>query len=156
MTTSGQAGLYRALIEDLADAMIFTDRDGLIRVWNSAAEAVFGHRADEIIGKSLDVLIPDHLRSAHWVGFDTAMETGQLKHVRQSMTTRSIHKDGSDLYIDMSFALVRDEAGLVLGAVAVARDVTDRFKAEKNARKRLAELEARVNSSMALPIEHCQ
>ena len=146
MTTSGQAGLYRALIEDLADAMIFTDRDGLIRVWNPGAEAVFGHRADEIIGKSLDVLIPDRLRSAHWAGFDTAMETGQLKHVRQSMTTRSIHKDGSDLYIDMSFALVRDDTGLVLGAVAVARDVTDRFKAERDARKRLAELEARVNS----------
>ena len=146
MTTSEQAGLYRALIDDLADAMIFTDRDGLIRVWNPGAEAVFGHRADEIIGKSLDVLIPDRLRSAHWAGFDTAMETGQLKHVRQSMTTRSIHKDGSDLYIDMSFALVRDDTGLVLGAVAVARDVTDRFKAEREARKRLADLEARVNS----------
>ena len=146
MTTSLQAGLYRALIEDLADAMIFTDRDGLIRVWNSGAEAVFGHRADEIIGKSLDVLIPDRLRSGHWAGFDTAIETGQLKHMRQSMTTRSIHKDGSDLYIDVSFALVRDDTGLVLGAVAVARDVTDRFKAERDARKRLAELEARVNS----------
>jgi signal transduction histidine kinase len=46
----------------------------------------------------------------------------------------------------MSFALVRDDTGLVLGAVAVARDVTDRFKAERDARKRLAELEARVNS----------
>ena len=69
-----------------------------------------------------------------------------MKHVRQSMTTRSIHKDGSDLYIDMSFALVRDDTGLLLGAVAVARDVTDRFKAERDARKRLAELEARVNS----------
>ena len=146
MTTSGQAGLYRALVEDLADAMIFTDRDGLIRVWNAGAEALFGHRADEIIGKSLDVLIPDRLRSAHWGGFDTAMETGQLKHVRQSMTTRSVHKGGSDLYIDMSFALVRDDTGLVLGAVAVARDVTDRFEAERDARKRLAELEARVNS----------
>ena len=146
MTTSGQAGLFRALIEHLADALIFTDRDGLIRVWNSGAEVVFGHRADEIIGKSLDVLVPDRLRSAHWAGFDTAMETGQLKHVRQSMTTRSIHKDGSDLYIDMSFALVRDGTGLVLGAVAVARDVTDRFKAEREARKRLAALESRVNS----------
>ena len=146
MTASGQTGLYRALIENLADAMIFTDRDGLIRVWNSGAEAVFGHRADEIIGKSLDVLIPDRLRSAHWAGFDTAMETGQLKHGRQSMTTRSVHKDGSDLYIDMSFALVRDDNGVVLGAVAVGRDVTDRFKAERDARKRLAELEARVNA----------
>jgi PAS domain S-box-containing protein len=146
MTTSRQACLYRALIEDLADALIFTDRDGLIRVWNSGAEAVFGHRAHEIIGKSLDVVIPDRLRSAHWAGFDTAMETGQLKHARQSMTTRSIHKDGCDLYIDMSFALVRDDTGLVLGAVAVAREVTARFKAERDARKRLAELEARVNS----------
>jgi PAS domain S-box-containing protein len=144
MSTREHPGLPEALIENLADALIFSDRRGFIRVWNAGAEAVFGHCADEVIGKSLDVIIPERLRAAHWVGFDAAVETGEMKHGRESMTTRSIHKDGRDLYVDMSFALVRDDAGQVLGAVGVARDVTTRFRAERESRKRLAELEARV------------
>jgi signal transduction histidine kinase len=60
------------------------------------------------------------------------------------MTTRSVQKDGSDLYVDLSFALVKDDAGGVLGAVAVARDITGRYLAERESRRRLAELEADV------------
>ena len=72
-----------------------------------------------------------------------------MKHGRESMTTRSVHKDGTDLYVDVSFALVKDGAGHVLGAVAVARDITSRFKAEKASRKRLAELEAQAKATSA-------
>jgi PAS domain S-box-containing protein len=144
MSTREHPGLHRALIENLADALIFTDRRGIIRVWNAGAEAVFGHCAAEVIGKSLDVIIPERLQAAHRAGFEAAVETGEMKHGRESMTTRSIHKDGRDLYVDMSFALVKDDAGQVLGAVGVARDVTTRFRGEKESRKRLAELEAQV------------
>jgi PAS domain S-box-containing protein len=146
MATSLQPELCSSLIEDLADAVIFTDRTGRIQLWNAGAEAVFGHAAGDVIGRPLDVLVPERLRSAHWAGFDAAIETGQMKHGRGSMTTRSVHQDGRDLYVDMSFALVRDEAGEVRGAVAVARDITARFVADKESRKRLAELEARVKA----------
>jgi PAS domain S-box-containing protein len=146
MATSLQPELYGSLIEELADAVIFTDRKGRIQLWNAGAQAVFGHEARDVIGKSLDVLIPERLRSAHWAGFDAAIETGQMKHGRGAMTTRSVHRDGNDLYVDMSFALVRDEAGDVQGAVAVARDITARFVADKASRERLAELEARVKA----------
>lgn len=138
--------LFQALVEQLADAVIFADREGLIQVWNAGAEAVFGYSADEVLGRRLDVLIPERLRSAHWGAFDAAIETGRMKHGRESMTTRSIRKDGSDLYVDLSFALVKDATGHVLGSVAVARDMTSRFRAEKESRKRLAELEAHVEA----------
>ena len=69
-----------------------------------------------------------------------------MKHGRESMTTRSLHKDGSDLYVDLSFALVKDAAGDVLGSAAVARDITTRFRAEKESRRRIAELEAEVDA----------
>jgi PAS domain S-box-containing protein len=105
MSASQQPGLFRALIEQLADAVIFADREGRIRVWNSGAEAVFGYAGNEVLGRRLDVLIPLRLRSAHWKAFDQAIATGQQKYGRESMTTRSVHKDGSDLYIDLSFAL---------------------------------------------------
>jgi PAS domain S-box-containing protein len=142
-----EAALSRALVEHLADALIFADREGLIRVWNAGAEAVFGYPADEVLGRRLDLLIPERLRPAHWAAFDAAVDTGRMKYGRDSMTTRSMHRDGRDLYLDLSFALVRDEAGEVLGSVAVARDITRRFEKEKAARKRLAELEARLKTA---------
>ncbi len=144
MSHSEPPGFSQALIEQLADAVIFADRDGLIQVWNAGAEAVFGHTADDVLGRRLDVLIPEHLRSAHWAAFDAAVDSGRIRHGRESMVTRSFHKDGSDLYVDLSFALVKDGAGRVLGAVAVARDITERFRAERQTRRRLAELEAQL------------
>jgi PAS domain S-box-containing protein len=138
--------LPQALIEQLADAVIFADRGGLIQLWNAGAQAVFGYSEDEALGQGLDMLIPERLRPGHWTGFDAAIETGQMKHGRESMTTRSMHKDGSDLYVDLSFALVKDASGDVLGAVAVARDITKRFQAERESRRRLAELEERVKT----------
>ena len=149
MSTSEQAGLYWALISQLSDAVIFADRDGLIRLWNAGAEALFGHDAEDVIGESVDVIVPERLRPAHHAGFDAAIRTGQTRHGRESMTTRSVHRDGRVLYVDMSFALGHDSAGHVVGAVAVGRDMTDRFQADKNARKRRAELEAQVKRSTA-------
>jgi PAS domain S-box-containing protein len=141
-----QPALAQALIEHLADAVIFADRAGTIQLWNPGAEAVFGYSSDEVLGRRLDVLIPERLRPAHWAGFDAAIEAGTMKHGRESMTTRSIHRDGSDLYVDLSFALVKDDTGQVVGAVAVARDITRRFQAEKESRRRIAELEAQLRA----------
>lgn len=142
----GSPELALALIESVADAVIFADRDGTIRVWNPGAEAIFGWSAGEVVGRRLDVIIPERLRAAHWAAFDQAIDTGRQKYGRESMTTRSVHQDGSALYVDLSFALVRDSTGQVLGAVAMARDVTSRFEAEKDSRKRITELEAQVQA----------
>jgi PAS domain S-box-containing protein len=146
MSTTEQTNLTGGLIERLADAVIFADRDGLIQLWNPAAQAVFGYGADEVLGQRLDVLIPERLRPSHWAAFDAAIETGKTKHGRKSKTTRSIHKDGSVLYVDLSFALVEDANRHVLGAVAVARDITSRFLAEKESRRRMAKLEEQVRA----------
>ena len=66
MSTMQRADLFRTLIEEVADAVIFADREGRIRVWNAGAEAVFGYAAGEVVGRYLDVLIPELLRRAHW------------------------------------------------------------------------------------------
>lgn len=141
-----KSALFQALIEDLADAVIFADREGRIQIWNAGAEAVFGYSPDEVLGHDLDVLIPERMRPVHWAGFHAAVQTGRMKHGREPMTTRSRHKDGSDLYVDLSFALVKDPTGDVLGAVAVARDITRRFQEEKQLRQRTAELEAQIRA----------
>lgn len=123
--------LFQAIVEQAADAIIFADRSGAIRVWNSGAETVFGYSSVEMQGCNLDVIIPERLRSAHWQGFHRAIDTGQTKYGNRVITTRSAHKNGSKLYVDMSFGLVRDVAGVVVGALAVARDCTARHLKEK-------------------------
>jgi PAS domain S-box-containing protein len=123
--------LYASIVEQAPDAIIFADRGGAIRVWNGGAEAIFGYAASEVLGESLDVIIPEPLRKAHWQGFDKALESGTTKYAGRVLTTRSVHKDGRRLYVDLSFGLVRDAAGVILGALAIGRDCTERYLAEK-------------------------
>lgn len=133
---------YQGVVEQLPDAVIVSDRQGVIRIWNRAAEELFGFAAAEAIGQSLDIIIPERFREAHWNAFDQAVVNGRTRLGSQVRTTRSMHKQGHKLYVDLSFGLVTDEAGSVVGATAVARDCTARFEADKALRKRVADLEA--------------
>ncbi|MBE0620176.1 MAG: PAS domain S-box protein [Burkholderiales bacterium] len=145
--------LFRPIVAQAPDAFIFTDKLGAIRLWNRGAEAIFGYTAAEVLGNGLDVIIPERFRRAHWEGFRKAIETGRTKHDRQVLTTRSMHKDGSTLYVDLSFGLIRDEAGAIAGALAVGRDCTARYRSEAALRARIAQLEA---SAKADPVAHTQ
>src|SRR5579885_2437062 len=119
------------ILDGVADALIYADRAGTIMRWNGASTALFGFSADEALGQSLDLIIPEHLRAAHWKGFDAALQSGTMKLAGRPTLTRATHKDGRKLYIEMTFALVKDEGGAVLGSVAMARDVTERVMRER-------------------------
>ena len=134
MATELEHELARAIIEQAADAVIFADAEGVTRFWNAAATAVFGYTADEVIGHSLDVIIPEHLRKAHWSGFRRAIETGVTRLDGRPTITRALHKSGQRLYVEMSFAVVRDPTGNVVGSVAIARDATARHEAQRAGR----------------------
>ncbi|MFJ7566083.1 PAS domain-containing protein [Herminiimonas sp. NPDC097707] len=143
-TNNVDLALSKAIVDQAPDAIIFADTGGLIRVWNSGAERIFGHAAADVIGGPLDIIIPERMLAAHNKGFDHAVSTGEMKYVNKVLTTRSMHKDGSQIYIDMSFGVVHDPDGKILGALAVARDITERFASEKAQRVRIAELEKAV------------
>jgi PAS domain S-box-containing protein len=68
--------LAEAIVEQIADAVIFADATGTISWWNRAAAALFGYSAAEALGQKLDLIIPEHLRAAHWRGFEAAMTNG--------------------------------------------------------------------------------
>ena len=123
------------IVEHTADALIYSNRDGIIERWNPAAASMLGYSAAEACGQSLDLIIPEPLRAAHWRGFDAAMQNGSTRLHGRPTVTRAAHKLGQTLYVEMSFALVSDEAGKVIGSVAMARDVTERFLREKAARQ---------------------
>lgn len=122
------ATLYRAIGENTSDAIIFAGRDGLIRLWNRGAEVIFGYTAPEAIGQSLDLIIPERLRAAHWRGFRAAMATGTTRLAGRATLTKGLHKSGTSVYVEMSFSVVKDAAHRVLGSVAIARDVTERHR----------------------------
>ena len=124
---------WQRIVADVADALIYADREGIIRAWNPAATALFRFSEAETLGQSLDLIIPEHLREAHWRGFDRAIQRGSCS--REVRTTRGTHKDGRKLYVDMSFSVVTDGAGQSLGSAAMARDVTARYLAELERRK---------------------
>ena len=124
------AAPWARIVSDVADALIYIDTQGTIHAWNAAAEALFGFSAAEALGRNIDLIIPEHLRAAHWRGFDAAMARGATRS-SQVRTTRSLHQDGRKLYVDMSFAVVKGEDGQVLGSAAMARDATERYLAER-------------------------
>ena len=101
--------------------MIFADRDGTIRIWNARAEALFGYPAREAVGKSLDLIIPAHLRAAHWQGYRHAIAAGRTRSESKPMLTRATHKDGGKLYVELAFGIVTGAGHQVLGALATAR-----------------------------------
>jgi PAS domain S-box-containing protein len=129
-----QTELDARIVEDVADALIYSDRDGTILRWNRGSTALFGFSVDEALGQNLDLIIPEHLRPAHWKGFEAAIASGTMKLAGRPTLTRALHKSGRKLYIEMTFALVRDSDGAVLGSVAMARDVTERVERERAAR----------------------
>jgi PAS domain S-box-containing protein len=133
MTTPITFSLAESILNDIADAVIFADRKGIIRRWNQAAATLFGYGADVALGSSLDLIVPEHLQAAHWNGFETAMKNGAVKLQGRPTLTRAMHESGRKIYIEMTFALVKDESGAVFGAVAVARDVTERVEQERAA-----------------------
>ncbi len=115
-----EPGLHQRIVEQAPDALIFADREGVIRIWNAQARALFGYGAAEAGGKSLDLIIPEHLREAHWRGYRAAIAAGRTRGAKP-MLTRATHKDGSKLYVEFAFAIVVDASGGVMGAVATAR-----------------------------------
>ena len=127
-----QSKLTERILDQAPDAVICANNSGTIIRWNHASSALFGYSAEEALGQSVELIIPDHLRAAHWSGFDTAMTKGATKLRGRPTLTRALHKSGRRLYVEMSFAILKgDTENEVLGAVAAARDVTERVERER-------------------------
>jgi PAS domain S-box-containing protein len=103
---------------------------------------MFGYSAAEALGQSLDLIIPERFRARHWDGYRQVMATGVTSYGERLLAVPAMRKDGQRISIEFSIALMKDGRGGVAGAVAIVRDVTARWQAERDLRKRLATLEA--------------
>jgi PAS domain S-box-containing protein len=136
--------LAQALVREAAEAMVVSDPEGIIRLWNRGAERVFGYPAAEAVGQSLDLIIPEKQRNRHWAGYEKTMATGETRYGDTLLKVPATHRDGRRMSIEFSVALLRDDSGQIAGISAVIRDVTERWNEEKAMRARLAELERRL------------
>jgi PAS domain S-box-containing protein len=138
------AWLYQRIVEDSPIAILFADRDGKIRFWNAGAEAIFGYTAEEALGQSLDLIVPEKQRARHWEGWARVMASGVTKYGRDALAVPATKKDGSRMSIEFNIVLLRAPTGELLGAAAMVQDVTVRWQQQKEMRARLAALEAKA------------
>lgn len=127
----------RDLVNEAPDAVIYADAEGRIRVWNRGAERVFGYTAEEALGASLDIIIPERLRGRHWAGYDETMKTGRTRYgAGDLLAVPAVRKDGTAISVEFTIVPMTDPDGRLEGIAAILRDVTARFNEMKELRKR--------------------
>ena len=117
------ADLGRAVIEGIPDAVVFADREGAIRFWNAGAARIFGFSAEEAIGRSVLMLIPERL---HGEEDDIIARIRRGESVPPFETIRR-RKDGALLNISLTVSPLRNDAGRIIGASKIAHDITRRI-----------------------------
>jgi len=129
------------LVTCVGDAIIVADSHEKIIMWNPAATRIFGYTAEEALGKTLDLIVPERQRHKHNAGYSKSMETGTTRYGASLLKVPALHKDGSTLSIAFTVGMLFDDQHQANGVVAVIRDETERFAQERALKKRIADLE---------------
>ena len=93
---------------------------------------------------TLDVIVPEQFRGAHWAGWARALAERKTKYVGQSVPTRAERADGTPITVELSFAIVLGDDEASIGALATARDISERWEPDRATLRRLCELEAEL------------
>ncbi len=121
--------LVHSIIQNYSDAVIALDNDYKIFFWNKGAERIFGYTADEMLGKTVDPIVPSELKEKgelQWL-FEETLRKGYIENYE----TERIRKDGRRIIVNLSRSLIKDENGEVLGSIAIVKDVTQIKELEK-------------------------
>ena len=141
MTLADQEWIYKQIVDFGQDGILFADRDGIVKLWNSGAEAIFGYTAQEALGQNLDLIVPEKLRERHWEGYQRVMDTGKTRYDNELLKVPALKKDGKRLSVEFTIILVRGHRNEILGSAAIMRDVTENWQQEKGLKERLKFLE---------------
>src|SRR5690606_34047237 len=137
-----------AIVESSQDAIISKDLTGIIMSWNRSAERLFGYRAEEVIGKPIGTIIPPG-REEEGLELLTRLRRGErIEHFE----TIRLRKDGSLIDVSLAISPIRDASGRIIGASKIARDITERRRAEEHYRMLMREMNHRIKNLFALAI----
>jgi len=136
-----------AIVEASDDAILSKDLNGVIKSWNQGAERMFGYTAAEAVGQSIRIIIPKDREDEETAVLDRIKRGGKIEYFE----TMRCRKDGTTLPVSLSVSPMRNEAGTVIGASKIARDITDRKRAEEKADQERHRLAFLAQMAEALP-----
>jgi PAS domain S-box-containing protein len=138
--------LYTAVVESSEDAIVTKTLDGIVTAWNPAAEQMFGYPAQEMIGKSIETIVPDDRRE-ELRGLLARLRRGE--HIQPFETVR-LGRDGRRIDVALSVSPVKSEAGEIIGAAKIARDITNRRRAQDDLMREIEERRQIFETSLDL------
>ncbi len=115
-----------AVVESSDDAIVSKTLDGIVTTWNAGAERMFGFRAEEMIGKSITLLFPPDRIAEEGVIIGRLKRGERVEHYQ----TQRVRKDGTRIDVSLTVSPVKDSDGRIIGAAKIARDITERTRAE--------------------------
>lgn len=139
---------FEAMANAIGDAIVVCNAEGRITYWNAAATRIFGFTAEDALGASLDIIIPERMRKRHWDGYHASMRTGTTRYGNDVLRVPAVGKAGKQISIAFTVAMLYGADGRVNAIASVMRDETERFESDRALRKRVSELEARLKGSM--------
>jgi len=136
----------RAIVDSSFDAIVGKDLNSIISDWNPAAERMFGYTAEEAIGRSVLMLIPENQRSEEVDIIDKIKKGERIA----SFETVRLRKDGSKINVSLTISPIKDPNGNIVGASKIARDITATKESERRIRLLLREVNHRVKNQFAV------
>lgn len=133
-----------ALVNAIGDALIVSDVEGRVVVWNAAAERLFGWTEAEALGQRMDMIIPERLRKRHWEGYDKSMQTGETRYAHDVLRVPAVDKAGRSMSIAFTVFMLFGADGKPSACGSVIRDETARFAQDRELRTRVTELETQL------------
>jgi PAS domain S-box-containing protein len=134
-----------SIVESSDDAIIGKNIDGIITSWNNGAERLFGYTADEVVDKPATILFPPDRHDEERTILERIMRGERIDHYE---TVRR-RKDGSSIDVSLTISPVKNAEGQIVGASKIARDITERKRAEAREKMLMAELDHRVKNVLA-------
>jgi PAS domain S-box-containing protein len=125
--------LQSGILENVHDSVILVDLHGRVQYWNQGAEALYGYKASEMLGRSIGAILPEG--EAVEPDLEHVLATGDT-----SEEARRRHKDGTTLWVESRRSVMRDAAGEVVGVLGVVKDVTQRHRVAEELERSRAQL----------------
>jgi PAS domain S-box-containing protein len=135
-----------SIVESSGDAIASIDLDGIVTTWNQGAERLYGYTAEEIVGKTILLIIPANRRDEE-SGILARVQRGKRVNHYDTIRTR---RDGSPVHVSLTVSPVNDNTGRIVGASEIARDITRQKRAQEHIQLLSREIDHRTRNLLAL------